>query len=306
MFDDAAYTTQDTLRLLYRARDHRGSRGKDPHKDATVHPTGDETPIEPDTSVVKDPGELEAKRAWSKLVFVRDGLFTADEALTYIRYFEEFLDPFTPISCFEFTKPSNHARLISREPVLAITILMISSRFCELPGPGSMSRRFIIHDRIWQFLQNIITRVFWALDEFTASDPVSNLRTIGTCEALLLLCEWHPRALHFPPGRESIRVFVEENLEPRKNEYTSRDTSSWMEWSWRSDRMTWSLLGKALFLATELGVLDDGDHLSLGPRENAAGIWTSAASSKRAYRLQQLLLVFSTQVSGRLGTNMHH
>ncbi|KAI5300982.1 hypothetical protein KEM55_003406, partial [Ascosphaera atra] len=75
----------------------------------------------------------------------------------------------------------------------------------------------------------------------------------------------------------------------------------WLEPAWRSDRMCWSMLGNALSLAVELGVFDEYDSTTLGAREARKDIWSSEVLRQRAYRVQNLLWVYLTQTSGRLG-----
>lgn len=80
--------------------------------------------------------------------------------------FYEFLSPLTPVSPPDFRLISTTANLVDEEPILAVTILTISARYKKLAGPGGQTRSFMIHDRLWTYLQNMITRMFWGQEQF--------------------------------------------------------------------------------------------------------------------------------------------
>jgi hypothetical protein len=115
---------------------------------------------------VLEPGMKEALRAWSHMKFVRAGWLTAREAIAYIDYFYSYLAPLTPISPPDFSNPASHPRLLKEEPMLTITLLTITSRYMTLSGPGRLSRADRIHDRLWHYLQGMITRMFWGQEQF--------------------------------------------------------------------------------------------------------------------------------------------
>lgn len=296
-----------------------------------------------------------AFRAWSRLRFVHSGLFSAKEALDMMKFFHSYLAPFTPVASSQWRDPSTHETLLREEPVLALTILMLASRYMTFSGPGATSRSYMIHDRLWRHLRGMLSRMAFGQEQFrkdpfyhyrniskkspharsrwssTSShradaekeddeddDDDSNaipsvhyrsLRTLGTCEALLLLSEWHPRALHLSAGEDRDTLLVndpldeptDEGLDGDRNPEAGRVHFDWLEPIWRSDRMCWSMLGAALSLAVELGIFDDYDDTTLGAKEMRRDIWKHKSSRQRAYRVQRLLWVYLTQTSGRLG-----
>jgi len=262
----------------------------------------------------QEPGIANALRAWSKLRFVRGQWFTATEAISYIDYFYRFLNPLTPITIPDFQNPSTHPKLLYDEPMLAVTILTLASRYMNLRGPGARSRSFAIHEKLWNYLQGMIDRLIWGQEQFGGgsgglgfqtggSDPPSRpkgLRTLGTVESLLMLTEWHTRALHFPPGDDNNELLVENDIDPSISNDTNmtegiagRRIDSWLEPCWRSDRMCWSLLANAKAIAYELGVFDVSSYQS-------SPVYSYPRYRSRAENVRRLLYIYITQTSGRL------
>lgn len=247
----------------------------------------------------------------------------------------QHLAPLTPIIIPDFSHPSTHRSLLTDEPVLAVTLLTTASRHMKPKGDGAYSRAFYIHDRLWSYLRGMIERVFWGQDKFgwsgtgiskprsldvsLASGKVNlkgNLRSLGTIEALLLLTDWHPRNLHFPPGDDEDTLLdtlldvdsqahsrfdrdMEHDIDPTVNRAVASAAEGrlafqrWLEPAWRSDRMSWMLLSTAQALSFELGVFDDKTAAKVSHE--------SPAEVKRKRRLRRLILVYVSQSSGRLG-----
>ncbi|KAL2865138.1 putative C6 transcription factor [Aspergillus lucknowensis] len=277
-----------------------------------------------------DTGYLDAVKAWSRLRFVRAGWLSVEESMAYVAYYYEHLAPLSPIVIPDFSHPSTHRSLLTDEPVLAVTILTAASRHMKPDGDGAYSRAFYIHDRLWSYLRGMIERLFWGQEKFgengigvnkprsfdlaPAAAKIShkgNLRSLGTIEALLILTDWHPRNLHFPPGDdENALLDLDAHSLGRYDGHPENDGESngnrgpsgapegrvafqtWLEPAWRSDRMSWMLLSTAQALAFELGVFD---------QKNDAKAFESPAEQTRKRRLRRLILVYITQSSGRLG-----
>lgn len=285
-------------------------------------------------SIVDQPGYAEALKGWTRFRFVRAGWFTALEAIEYIDYYYEYLSPLTPISPPTFRKPASHLTLLTEEPILTVSLLTIASRYRRMPGTGGHCRSHAIHEQLWSYLRGMIERCLWGQEsfgggfcgsganEFQTSSTApwrglrkGSLRTLGTIESLMILTEWHPRALHFPPAEaldelvlplsDTDHLADQEvgNQKPPAG-VGGRRIESWLEPAWRSDRMCWMLLSTAMGLAYELGVFDDMDELF------ATGTITrpeyeDESYRLRAYRIKRLLLIYATQLAGRLGwTNM--
>jgi hypothetical protein len=147
-----------------------------------------------------------------------------------------------------------------------MTILLIASRYMPLSGPGSASRPHVIHAKIWKFVQGMLVRLVFAQEQFGggfcgAGAPPGNafatfsrkgLRTLGSIESLMILTEWHPRALHFPPGDDNDEIVLPDEpllfpidsspMAPyssinARGGYVGKRIDSSMEPCWRSDRM---------------------------------------------------------------------
>lgn len=285
-------------------------------------------------NVENEAGYHEALEAWSRFRFVRAGWFTKEEAVKYIVYYYEYLSPMTPISPPTFRSPASHVTLLTEEPILTVTLLTIASRYYRIRTTGGHCRSHAIHEELWRYLRRMIERCLWGQEAFgggfcgsgadesqTSSTAPwrglrkGSLRTLGTIESLMILTEWHPRALHFPPDEAIDELMLsprgglhldadDEGVQRLGGNVGGRRIESWLEPAWRSDRMCWMLLSNALGLAYELGVFDDIDEL-LATNAITRPEYEDEAYRLRATRIKRLLLVYLTQLAGRLGwTNM--
>jgi hypothetical protein len=82
--------------------------------------------------------------------------------------------------------------------MLTCIILTISSRYHTIPTIGGQSRGYLIHQRLWDHFQHLLMRLVLGQEKISKAKT----RTLGTIEALLLLTEWHPRALYAPPASD--------------------------------------------------------------------------------------------------------
>ncbi|CAJ2506821.1 Uu.00g080070.m01.CDS01 [Anthostomella pinea] len=297
---------------------------------------GDEkAAIERRLNVENEDGYQGALQAWSRFRFVRAGWFTREEAVKYIVYYYEYLSPMTPISPPTFRSPSSHITLLIEEPILAVTLLTIASRYYSIRTTGGHCRSHAIHEELWRYLRRMIERCLWGQEAFgggfcgSGADDAQtsstapwrglrkgSLRTLGTIESLMILTEWHPRALHFPPDEaidelmlpsrdlHDLDVMEDDGANRPGGNVGGRRIESWLEPAWRSDRMCWMLLSNAMGLAYELGVFDDIDEL-LAANAITRPEYEDEAYRLRAMRIKRLLLIYLTQLAGRLGwTNM--
>ncbi|KAJ5173249.1 hypothetical protein N7492_005842 [Penicillium capsulatum] len=237
-------------------------------------------------------------QVWEACRFVRMGWFTAAEAVTFIDLFFQNMSCLSPILTYFYSNHQNHYWLITREPVLCCTILMISSRYHVLPGAGGESRNFFIHHRLWQHCQQLTMRLIFGQEKSTKS----KVRSLGTVEALLLMAEWHPRSLHFPPETDGWDddLITTAPKPPDNSKSNDNSANRWLEDmiepSRRSDQMSWMLLGCALSLAHELGIFETEESES-GDEEKE---WREQMMLRRQ-RVQRLLYVYINQLAWRIG-----
>ena len=111
-----------------------------------------------------------------------------------------------------------------------MTLLTIASRYKQMSGTGGHCRSHAIHEQLWTYLRGMIERCLWgqeafgggfcgsggpSIDESQTSSTApwrgmrkGSLRTLGTIESLMILTEWHPRALHFPPSEATDELML--------------------------------------------------------------------------------------------------
>jgi hypothetical protein len=261
-------------------------------------------------------------------------MYITKHKLTNITSYYKCLSPLTPISPPTFKEPSTHITLLTEEPILTVTLLTISTRYHQIKTPGGHCRSHAIHEQLWTYLRGMIERCLWGQEAFgggfcgsgandSSTAPwrglrVGSLRTLGTIESLMILTEWHPRALHFPPAEATDELMLPD-YDQHVDNYSTDDEGgnrlpggvggkrieSWLEPAWRSDRMCWMLLSTAMGLSYELGVFDNFEELVAEGAEITRPEYKDENYQLRAARIKRLLLIYVTQLAGRLGwTNM--
>lgn len=179
---------------------------------------------------------------------------------------------------------------------------MISSRYHTLPGTGGVSRGTLIHQRLWEHCQHLIMRIIFGQEKRSKA----RTRTVGAIEALLLMIEWHPKAIHFPPPSDGWDADIMLSASDRRDHpLGNRPETDHAGERWigdvvtptkMSDRMSWMLLGCAQTLAHELGVCD----ASASGNGNGNGDKSDIQMARRS-RIRKLLLTLGEQLSIRLG-----
>lgn len=308
----------DALNLLFEAANHRDAIDNQEQSGSQAYETPrsgqsgydiNGMPSSPFHTFRAQPVQMstpspETLKIWTSCRFVQMGWFSAHEAVTYVDLFFKNCSPLSPILGEFYSHHENHYSLISLDPFLCTTILMISSRYNILPGVGGASRGYFVHDRLWEQCQRFIMKIM--LGQVKPSKAQS--RTIGSIEALLLLSEWHPRALHFPTaadGWDCELMIGANNTTEEGAKLLEGDTTSsrWfedvIEPAKRSDRMSWMLMGCALSLAQELGLFEDNS--SIDKDQTSYPKSTSEFLILRRIRARKLLYVLLEQLSWRLG-----
>lgn len=179
--------------------------------------------------------------------------------------------------------------------MLCCTILMISSRYFILPDAGGQSRGQFIHQRLWQYCELLIRRVTCGQEKYSTA----RTRVLGTIESLILLSEWHPRSIHFPPETEGWDALLISPAYSRQNRTERNGAAPLSRWredvfepSKRAERMSWMLLCNAVSLAFELGLFS---------ANSSESIHDKAGERSRAVRLRKLLYIHVTQMANHLG-----
>lgn len=131
-----------------------------------------------------------------------------------------------------------------------------------------------------------------------------SIRTLGTIEALLLISEWHPRALHFPPENDAWDSDIafgapDESTRSQPESSSNQWLQDVIEPARRSDQMSWMLLGSAFSLAHELGIFESEDRDSIPSKHPNPALVTHNRIRKQ--RVQQLLYVYINQLASRIG-----
>ena len=130
----------------------------------------------------------------------------------------------------------------------------------------------------------------------------SSFYSVNLISSLLLLNEFHPRSMHFPPRDDDDDILAHaEDADSPVDEKLLYMGSTWSEPAVRSDRMCWSLIGTSYVLAYELGIFgtySDGIPSAHGVSKRNGG---PSVFHKRADRIERMLYVFITQASGRFG-----
>lgn len=315
----------DALNILFDAAAQAGSAGVRAPQTTVSADTASPFDVRSEDNVLK---------VWEGCRFVKMGWFTAEEALLYTdwlvdhprlpwrspddflwlsnftgRFFQTLAPVTTPVLTDFFASHNTHYWLITQEPVLCCTILMISARYHILPGPSGGSRGFYIHNRLWQHCQHLILRIMLGQEKLSKAKT----RHISTIEALLLLSEWYPLALHFPhesDGWDSDWMLTTQTMRDPPStgqEFPMQDRwrEDVVEPTRRSERMSWMLVSSALALAHELGVFDSRDYVG-----NAKGQDQFAGPDVESYlqdlelrrqRLPSLLFVTVNLLASRIG-----
>lgn len=213
---------------------------------------------------------------------------TEHEAVLFINYFFEQLHPFYPF----IPEEMHTTEALAQMPILLVVILTISSRYCKFAEKGtkyfiSLSRGSQIHSNLWDYCQQLISQTVWA---------EASTRSIGTVYSFLLISEWNPRAIHWrfndyansprpiPTSSAGSTPLATPDLNEPSKTGSSNSSSNTQEpnkkgtlpqafyppklpgdngfdASKRSDRMSWLLIGTAIRLAQDIGVMESDSNV---------------------------------------------
>ncbi|KAH6672671.1 hypothetical protein F5X68DRAFT_174890 [Plectosphaerella plurivora] len=299
----------DALRLLFQAAAEQDPSvsGRTPGSvpASTSYTQGNTHPSAQGTSPAQPlPASPSVLHLWSNFRFVKMGWLTPHECVMYMDLFFRDLAPLSLISRGMDASHDGHFRIVAKEPLLCCVILLISSRYHSLSPAVGAARGVLVHQRLWEHCQHLIMRIISGQEK----GSTARTRTRGSVEALILMVEWHPRAIYFPPPSDgwdsgllhSAFGIGGDEYGTREDISDESDSPVWqtdvVKPARTSDRMAWMLLGCAQTLALELGIYD-------GPAPVDISIATARQPGlhARSGRVREVLLVLMEQHSFRLG-----
>ncbi|RLV94284.1 Transcriptional activator ARO80 [Spathaspora sp. JA1] len=189
-----------------------------------------------------------------------NGILTEQEAERLINLFFTTMHPFFP----HLPKFLHSPKVLSGYPILLCAILTISSRYhpfennTSTSGNTSVPRNIEVHDRLWLYVQRLISQTVWA---------EASTRSIGTIFAFLLFTEWNPRAIHWRWSDYANKA--DENNDEGSSSLGINNLSGFngggvdnepnlagLGAMRRSYRMAWMLIGSAVRLAQDMGFME--------------------------------------------------
>lgn len=219
------------------------SRPEDQAERLTIPPAESEADVRPK-------GTLDL----NSIVYIGDdGILTASEAEYLIKMFFTTMHPFYP----HIPKFLHLPSVLAGYPILLCAVLTISSRYHTLNSttPEGTPKNIDIHDRLWLYVQRLISQTVWA---------EASTRSIGTVFAFLLFTEWNPRAIHWRWSDYANRADdpCDTAMSSNPLSYASSvaaatsDEPAGLGAIRRSYRMAWMLIGSAVRLAQDTGFME--------------------------------------------------
>lgn len=187
-----------------------------------------------------------------------NSILTENEAESLIYLFFTTMHPYFPYIPKFLHSPTT----LSGYPILLCAILTIASRHYPLDNKnsnnGGVPRNIEVHDRLWLYVQRLISQTVWA---------EASTRSIGTVFAFLLFTEWNPRAIHWRWSDYANKAednFDNDPMNDSSNEFSgnipstnqSETNLAGLGAMRRSYRMAWMLIGSAVRLAQDMGFMD--------------------------------------------------
>ncbi|KAF5573955.1 ARO80-positive transcription regulator of ARO9 ARO10 [Fusarium pseudoanthophilum] len=202
---------------------------------------------------------LTRDRAWKNFSLIRKGIVSQPEVMDYLSFFFDQLWPLKPVVPSYYRDRTTYGQLVTDEPLLVVCLVTLSSRYFPLPGDHGEIRSERIHWQAWRILQRSLQSVMWGS---------TTTRSLGAIASMLLLIDWHVKAINnpsdFTEGEDEVHDYAESHgLKPSSNNTDSLTGQrrygmvSLMERlnivspAYRSNKMSWSLLSNAIALAHE-------------------------------------------------------
>lgn len=174
-----------------------------------------------------------------------DAILSEVEAETLISVFFATMHPFFP----HIPRFLHLPQVLSGYPILLCAILTIASRYHALEdaaaGGTRVPRHIEVHDRLWLYVQRLISQTVWA---------EASTRSIGTVFAFLLFTEWNPRAIHWRWLDYANRA--DDAYAGCAAAGGAADEPTGLGAMRRLYRMAWMLIGLAVRLAQDTGFME--------------------------------------------------
>ncbi|KAK7206624.1 hypothetical protein BZA70DRAFT_109126 [Myxozyma melibiosi] len=254
--DRGLHTAADALNILAHVAD--SAEGKD-RGDGLAETNSTSQPYK----------RIKAKETHSRWIFrssklslfypVQAGIISESEVMILLRFFFETLHPFYPYIPPGLQPPNN----LAAHPMLLVTILSISSRYCALPdvsgdlnpppAAGMTARSKEVHSAIWTYGESLISQTVWA--------EASSI-SLATVLAFLLLSQWNPRSVHRRKGDYANPTHLPSNDEDGRGPEGGGGYGGFAA-ARRSDRMAWMMIGVAIRLAQDMNLFSKWREISL-------------------------------------------
>lgn len=203
-----------------------------------------------------------ASQEWKRFFLVKQGIVRSDEVIEYFDFYFAQLWPLLPIIPTLYSSPHQYIHLALSEPVLAISLVALASRYHCLSGRNGEIRSERIHWRTWSWVQKYFQSALWGS---------SCMRRPGAIAALLLFIEWHCKAMNSTEdflglvedleSSQPDNVAPDQNLEttishtPKSNSLTNKQRSNMTTLleklnivapAYRSNKMSWYVADKIM------------------------------------------------------------
>ncbi|KAM6529368.1 zinc finger transcriptional activator [Fusarium falciforme] len=197
---------------------------------------------------------------WHYFKFVQQRLIAVHEAIEFIDFFFSCLWPLRPVVPAYYNDRSKYVLLAVEEPVLLEAIITLASRYHVLSGNHGQIRSERIHWGAWRSLQKCLQSAMWGS---------TKTRSLGTIASMLLLIDWHSKAINNPgafsseddsfacdmppdmPESDSQESPTSLNSKQRHGMTTRLENLGITFSAYRSNKMSWMLLANAIALARE-------------------------------------------------------
>jgi hypothetical protein len=183
------HNTADALDLLTFTA--AGEQGRSPRAADAVNTSNHATPsvVAAGDALLGLRDTVDSEFAWERFVLIRKGVLTKGEVVEYLDFYFNVMWSLRPVVHPFYRDRSRYALLAADEPLLSISLVTLSSRYYSLSGSHGEIRSERIHWQAWKFLRKYLQSALWG-------SPYT--RSPGAIAAMLLMIEWHSKAINNP------------------------------------------------------------------------------------------------------------